>query len=452
MKIEQFEDKGLAQYSYAILSESANEIVLIDPARDTRPYLDFAKTHGANILAVVLTHSHADFVSSHAELQDLTGAEVFVSHRMEATFPHQSLTEGPFLTLGKITLRAMETPGHSPDSISIILQHKGKDKAIFTGDTLFVGDVGRPDLRGIGENAARMREELARQMYQTIHTRLKTLPEDLVVYPGHGAGTLCGKSLSTDSSSTIGREIRENYAFQPRSEADFIEILLQNQSFIPKYFPFDVALNLKGAPALEKSLLKISQLTSLEDVPAGTLLIDTRPEKQFKMGHHPKAINLQNGAKFETWLGSIVAPEEKIILIADSKRSRSAVIRKAAKIGYEAQITATYLYAEGQGQITHPLPLADFAADFQSFTIVDVRDKGEVAQGKIFENSLSIPLSELRERIADIPKDKPIVVHCAGGYRSAAGSSLIQTQLDDVPVYDLGEAIKDFTKSEPSPS
>jgi len=452
MKIEQFEDKGLAQYSYAILSECANEIVLIDPARDTRPYLDFAKTHGANIVAVVLTHSHADFVSAHAELQDLTGADVFVSHRMEATFPHQPLTEGPFLTFGKITLRAMETPGHSLDSVSIVLQHKGKDKAIFTGDTLFVGDVGRPDLRGSGENAAQMREELARKMYQTIHTLLKTLPEDLIVYPGHGAGTLCGKSLSTDSSSTIGREIRENYAFQPRSEADFTKILLEDQPFIPNYFPFDVALNLKGAPALEKSLLHIRQLTSLEAIPEGTLLIDTRPEKQFKKGHHPQAINLQNGAKFETWLGSIVAPEEKIVLITDSKKSRTAVIRKAAKIGYEAQIKATYLYPDGQGQITHPLSVSDFAADTSSYTIVDVRDKGEVANGKIFENSLSIPLSELRERIADIPKDKPIVVHCAGGYRSAAGSSLIQMQLDDVPVYDLGEAVKDFSRPEASHS
>ncbi|MBC7923433.1 MAG: MBL fold metallo-hydrolase [Ferruginibacter sp.] len=444
MKIKQFEDPGLAHYSYAILSEGAKEIILIDPARDARPYYAFAEAHQATIVAVVETHSHADFVSAHTEIQRVTGAKVFVSRRMKASFPHYPLEEGSLLTLGNITLRALETPGHSLDSISVVLRHKEKDLAIFTGDTLFVGDVGRPDLRGSGEDAARTREELARQMYHTIHAKLKTLAEDLVVYPAHGAGTLCGKSLSTDSSSTIGREIRENYAFQPRSEEAFTQLLLENRPFVPKYFPFDVALNRQGAPSLEESLSKVKSITSIDGLPNGTLLIDTRPEKQFKKGHHPGAINIQDGAKFETWLGSIVAPEETFGLIVENQESREVVLLKAAKIGYETKVAATFLHPEGSGQSTGPLPLADFAAHPRAYTILDVREEHEVANGKIFENSVSIPLSRLRERVGEIPLDKPIVVHCAGGYRSAAGSSLVQSQVKGVAVFDLGEAVKEF--------
>src|SRR5690554_1460830 len=301
MKIEQFEDKGLAQYSYAVLSEGTREVVIIDPARDPQQYYRFAKNSSSEIVGVILTHSHADFVSSHAEIQRKTGAKIYVSTHMEASFDHEKIEEGTTISLGKIKLKALYTPGHSFDSISVLLEHDGNDKAVFTGDTLFIGDVGRPDLRGNGENTENMRRALAREMYYSIHNKLKKLPEDIVVYPGHGAGTLCGKSLGTDSSSTMGREFKENYAFQERAEEDFIEILLENQPFIPPYFSYDVALNKTGAKDLESSLKEISSLKHENDL-GGAIIIDTRPEKEFKKGHLSGAINIQNGEKFETWL------------------------------------------------------------------------------------------------------------------------------------------------------
>src|SRR5690606_2864198 len=189
-----------------------------------------------------------------------TGARIYVSAHMGASFDHEKIEEGLIISFGRNKLKALYTPGHSFDSISVLLEHDGKDKAVFTGDNLFIGDVGRPDLRGHGENTDKMRRTLAREMYYTIHSKLKKLPEDMVVYPGHGAGTLCGKSLSTDSSSTMGREFKENYALQDRSEEDFIEILLDSQPFIPPYFSYDVALNKTGAKDLENSLKEIRRL------------------------------------------------------------------------------------------------------------------------------------------------------------------------------------------------
>lgn len=443
MQIKQFEDKGLAQYSYGIMSDCAKEIVLIDPARDPNPYYSYAKANDAKIIAVVLTHSHADFISSHAEIHRTTGATIFASNHMEGKFPHQKINEGQIIKLGKITLKAIYTPGHSFDSISILLEHGGKDKAIFTGDTLFIGDVGRPDLRGNGENAAKMRVELAKQMFNTIHSKLKTLAEDIIVYPGHGAGTLCGKSLSQDSTSTIGREVRENYAFEERPEESFVTILLENQPFIPQYFNYDVAMNKAGAPDMEKSLKEIRTLKEIDNSNQ-FVIVDTRPEKMFKEGHLKGALNIQNGGKFETWLGTLVSPKDKFIVIAENNLQMEEVIRKAAKIGYELNIAGTMIANRAQERKTETLPIAAFKENQSDFTIVDIRNKEESAD-KIFENSINIPLPELKERVGEIPTAKPIVVHCAGGYRSAIGSSLLQNELPKVKVYDLSDAIKEWS-------
>ncbi|NDK56688.1 rhodanese-like domain-containing protein [Pontibacter fetidus] len=442
MKIEQFYDKGLAHASYAILSEG--KIALVDPARDPQPYYDFAKEHNAAIVAVFETHPHADFVSSHVEIAKKTGATIYVSKLLGADYEHQSFDDGDELKLGKLTLRALNTPGHSPDSVTILLlDEQGKQHAAFTGDALFVGDVGRPDLRENVGNMTAKREELARQMYHTTNNVFKKLNEEVLVYPAHGAGSLCGKNLSPDTFSTIGREKSTNYALQDMSEGDFIKTLLEDQPFIPKYFGHDVSMNKAGATSFEESIKAVPRLAPDATLEEGILIVDTRPQAQYKQGHLPNSINIQEGGKFETWLGSIVGPGETFYLIAENEAVLNSVIRKSAKIGYEGNIKGALLTPAILPEKSQPTNLADFTNNPGKYTIVDIRNNGEVKAGKIFQNAVTIPLPELRERMHEIPQDKPVMVHCAAGYRSAAGQSILE-QSFTVPVYDLSDAINSF--------
>lgn len=444
MDIQQFEDKGLAHYSYAIYSEIVKEVVLIDPARDITPYLEYARSLQATITTVIETHPHADFISSHLELHRTLGAKIYCSGLTGAAYPHEAFDEGMQIKVGNITLKALNTPGHSPDSISILLSHGGVDRAVFTGDTLFIGDCGRPDLR---ENAGHImadRTTLAKQMYHSLRDKLLVLGDDVLVYPAHGAGTLCGKSLSDADSSTMAIEAVSNWSLQPSTEEDFVTALLSQQPFIPKYFPYDVAINREGAPDLQPSLDKVPVITGALTPEENIVLIDTRSAAAFKSGHLPNAINLQNGGKFETWLGSILAPGEPFYLLAANDAELQQLIRKTAKIGYETNIKAAAIAPEGAITM-EPMPLAGFREHPEQYTIVDVRMASEITADPIFEDALSIPLDQLRERISEIPTGKPVVVHCAGGYRSAAGSSIVAAALNDkVKVYDLGEAVKEF--------
>ena len=445
MQIEQFEDKGLAHFSYAILSESTREIVLIDPARDPQPYYDFAARHQARIVAVIETHPHADFVSSHQEIARQTGATIRVSRLVGADYPHEPFDEGQDFTIGQLTFRALNTPGHSPDSISIVLRREDQDVAVFTGDTLFIGDVGRPDLRENAGNMTAKREELARQMYQSTRQKLMPLADAVTVYPAHGAGSLCGKALSGANSSTIGAEKTSNYALQPMSEADFVQVLLEDQPFIPKYFGYDVALNKAGAPDLQPSLARVPRLAADASLRPGVLIVDTRPEATFKKGHRAGALNIQNGGKFETWLGSVIGPEERFYLLATDAPTLEEVIRKAAKIGYEALIEGAGV-AQPVAEATMPLLDVDrFRRQPDAYTVVDVRAASEARHEPLFAGALNIPLPELRERAGEVPAGKPVVVHCAGGYRSAVGASILEAALPDATVFDLSEAVKSFT-------
>ncbi|WP_132053173.1 MBL fold metallo-hydrolase [Pseudocnuella soli] len=450
MKIQQFEDKHLALYSYAVLSECEQKIVLIDPARDVQQYHDFAKDHNATIIGVIETHPHADFVSSHLELHQTLNATIYTSKLVDAAYPHQTFDEGQSIQLGKIKLTAINTPGHSPDGISILLEHDGKQKAVFTGDTLFIGDCGRPDLReGAGKLQAK-REELAKQMYHSLRQKLAVLNEDVLVYPAHGAGTLCGKNLSKESSSTIGKEKGTNWSLQEATEEEFVQNLLADQPFVPAYFPFDVELNRKGAAPLHQSIGAVTieqQQTALEP---GVWVVDVRDAAPYKKGYLPHSINLMEDGKFETWLGSIIKPGERFYLAGENSEQVQRVLQCAASIGYETAVIKGVVISGGTEQ-DEAINLPAFNQAPEDYTIVDVRNESEVKEGKIFSNSISIPLAELRQRVAEIPTGKPIVVHCAGGYRSAAGSSLIQSTLgQQVEVLDLGEAVKSFQKAQPA--
>lgn len=449
MKIRQFEDKHLSHYSYAIVSECEQKMILIDPARDVQPYVTYAKEMGVTIVGVIETHPHADFVSSHLEIFQTLGATIYTSRLVDAAYPHKGFDEGQSIEIGKIQLSAINTPGHSPDSISILLVHQGKPKAVFTGDTLFVGDCGRPDLReGSGKMQAK-RKDLARQMFHSLREKLAVLPDDVIVYPAHGAGTLCGKNLSKESNSTIGKEKQTNWSLQETTEEEFADNLLADQPFVPAYFPYDVELNRLGATHMEQSIAAIHISEAKDDLDPLRWVVDVRQEEDFKAGHLPHAINLMEDGKFETWLGSIIKPGEKFYLAGANMAQVQRMIQRTASIGYEsAVIEGLVVHAGNEKEKEATIDLSKFQIDPEAYTIVDVRNTSEINHEKIFPNSLSIPLAEVRERVHEIPTDKPIVVHCAGGYRSAAASSLIHSTLNGkVRVMDLGAAVKKFQKT-----
>ena len=420
-------------------------MIVVDPARDPQPYYDFAELNNADIVGVIETHPHADFVSSHLEIHQTTGATIYASKLLGAEYPHEGFDDGDTIELADIKLKALNTPGHSPDSICILVQDEdGNDKAIFTGDTLFVGDVGRPDLRENVGNITAAKEKLARQMYHSTREKLMTLPHNVTVYPAHGPGSLCGKNLSPDLETTIGRELRDNYALQLMDELTFVNTLTADQPFIPKYFGHDVDTNKKGAGPFAQSVAAVPRIDRNSSLKDGVLVVDTRPKDQFRKGHVKGAFNIQDGTKFETWLGSIVGPDEAFYLIAENEAAMDILIKKAAKIGYEKNIKGALLNPDNAHET---LPeLENFtAASFQpeKYTIVDVRNWGEITHGKIFSHAIAIPLPELREWGNEIPVHRPIVVHCAAGYRSAAATSIIAGKITSVPVYDLGERISE---------
>ena len=442
VQIQQFYDKGLAHASYAV--RCGRVVAIIDPGRDPQPYYDFADEHEARIVAVIETHPHADFVSSHLEIARETEATIYCSKLVGARYPHHDFDDGDRLKLGTVELHAINTPGHSPDSISILLLDElAQSRAVFTGDTLFVGDVGRPDLREDEAVGGHQREALAAQLYHSTRNKLMTLPGSTKVYPAHGPGSLCGKTTSPDLDSTIARELKTNYALQPMSQDEFIRVLLEDQPFVPKYFGHDVQLNKQGAPSLEDSIRAVPHPASTAPLTPGVLIIDTRPATRFRAGHLPGALNLQDGGKFETWLGSVVGPQEKFYLLADSKIGLDAVVRKTAKIGYEGNIKGALLAPTILPATAPTVEVEAVRQHPENFTIVDVRNRAET-KVPVFENALLIPLPELRERAHEIPTNKPVLVHCASGYRSAAGASIVQQALPDAQVLDLGEAVTDF--------
>ncbi|QDA59130.1 MBL fold metallo-hydrolase [Hymenobacter jejuensis] len=444
VQIQQFYDKGLAHASYAI--RCGRQVAIIDPARDPQPYYDFADEHEADIIAVIETHPHADFVSSHLEIAEETDATIYCSKLVKATYPHKNFDDGDRIHLGAVELHAINTPGHSPDSISVLLiDEMAQTRAVFTGDTLFVGDVGRPDLREDQAVGGHQREQLAAQLYASTRNKLMALPPATRVYPAHGPGSLCGKTTSTELDSTIGKELKTNYALQPMSQDEFIRVLLEDQPFMPKYFSHDVVLNKQGALPFEDSIRAVPRLQPDAYLETGIPIIDTRPAAQFREGHLRGAINLQDGGKFETWLGSIIGPKEQFYLLADSQIALDAVIRKTAKIGYEINIKGAFLTPRDLPATSALANIEHVREHPEDFTIVDIRNRTETKES-IFADAHLIPLPELRERAHEVPTHKPILVHCAGGYRSAAGASILQAALPNAEIYDLGEAVTEFQK------
>lgn len=446
MNVIQFEDKPLAHYSYAIISN--NEMAIVDPSRDPKPYYELAEKHNAKIKAIFETHPHADFVSSHLQIHEETNAKIYVSKLVGANYTHQAFDDGNTVKIGEITFSAINSPGHSPDSITVIANDADDNYVMFSGDTLFIGDVGRPDLREKAGNMKAKREELAQSMYHTIKNKFNHLPDATIVYPAHGAGSLCGKNMSTDASSTLGKERLENWAFNDLTEDQFVNHIIKDQPFIPSYFGFNVAINKEGADNFDTTFCDLPFKFGITDFKNdNSLIIDVRNASRFKNNHLKGSLNIiaeTEDDKVETWLGSIVEPNEAFHLVINSSDDKKTILSRIAKIGYEKQIKSVITLGDKKFETIKSLDLKNFKKYPNQYTIIDIRNKSEIEEGKIFESAISIPLNQLRASKNEIPTDKPIVVHCAGGYRSAVGSSIISNLIDTLAIYDLSDSVNEF--------
>lgn len=435
MQFKQFYLGCLAHASYLI--GSGGEAVVVDPQRDVQQYIDEAAARGLTIRYVLETHLHADFVSGHRELAERTGAEIVFGHRAGAEFPHRAVRDGDELRVGKVILRALETPGHTPEGISWLVIDSGISDApckVLTGDTLFIGDVGRPDLVGSKGHSA---EEMAGMLYDSLHTKLLKLDDAVEVYPAHGAGSACGRNISKDKSSTIGEQRRTNYALRPMMKDAFIKLMTSDLPEAPGYFSMDAEINRRGAGSL--SDIRVPALTAAETnklVQQGALVLDVRESAAFANGHVPGALNIGIKGSYAPWSGSLLDPADRLVLVADGKDDVDEAVMRLARVGLEnvtGYLDGGILAWDAAGLELATTPqmsvdelhaqLHDEGRDLQ---VVDVRAVGEYATGHL-PGAKNVPLPDLESKLMrELDPARPTAVVCAGGYRSAAAASLLQ--------------------------
>jgi hydroxyacylglutathione hydrolase len=434
VEFEQFYLGCLAQASYLI--GSRGEAAIVDPRRDVDDYLTEAETRGLRIKYVIETHLHADFVSGHRELAERTGAEIVFGARAGATFPHRAVTDGEELRVGDARLRILETPGHTPESISILVFDKAQDrvpKLVLTGDTLFIGDVGRPDLVG---KQGFTPEQMAALLYDSLHQKLLTLPDDVRVYPAHGAGSLCGKNISKETSSTIGEQRKTNYALQPMPRDAFIKMLTADQPEVPRYFPMDVDMNRSGARPLVRHVepKALSPREAKAGTDAGALLLDVREASGYGACHALSSLNVALNGQFASWCGTLIAAEQKLVILADDPRKAEEAALRLARVGLENVLgyvlggIAAWSEAGLPCGSTPQIDVAELRARLDAgepVRVLDVRRSGEHVGGHV-PGAASIPLDRLEGEIARLPRTGPLAVICAGGYRSSAAASLLE--------------------------
>jgi hydroxyacylglutathione hydrolase len=417
--------EGLAHASYVI--GDSGEAAVFDPRRDVDDYLETAEHGKLKIVAVFETHPHADFVSGHLELAQRTGAAIYVSHRAPATYPRQPARDGQVVRVGSLEIKCLETPGHSPDSMCFVVHAGGRPVSVFSGDTLFVGDVGRPDLRDSEEKPT----QLAGALYDSLFGKLLALPDDVKVYPAHGSGSLCGRKISAAPFTTIGQERLHNWALQITDRDEFVRTMIGNLPDRPAYFSHDVRVNLAGAPALS-SLPELRPLTEDELKAAaarGAVVIDTRSAPFFGAGHFPGSLSLGLGSNlFSTWVGFFVPFGKPIALVVGSPESAHNARRELARIGYDEVIG--YLEADG---LTQTRQLSQLGVDELHFALkrgeaphlLDVRTAGEF-EGRHIEGARHVPLPSLLRRLAELPREGPLAIICGSGYRSSIAASLLR--------------------------
>jgi len=436
--LKQFYLNCLAHASYLIGDEGTQTAAVVDPQRDIDQYLSFASEHGLAIKHVFLTHFHADYVAGHLELRDRTGARIYLGAAAQAEYAFTPLHDGDVVDFGRVRLKALETPGHTAESISIVVYDRDRSDtephAVLTGDTLFIGDVGRPDLRvALGWSAA----DLGGLLYESLRTKLLTLPDASLVYPAHGAGSLCGKAISKETVSTLGEQRRSNYALQPMSKTAFVEMVTTDQPDAPPYFTYDAVLNSKERPTLDEALARelnpmtLDQVLALKEV--GAQMLDTRDPTEFAAAHLAGSVNIGLGGQYATWAGTVLNRDRPIVIIADPGRESESAVR-LGRIGFDhvvGYLTDGLRSLESRPDLTAttervsaPLAAERLAATDPPLA-VDVRTPRE-CEAKRIKDSVNIPLNHLAERLAELPANRPLLVFCAGGYRSSIAASLLQ--------------------------
>ncbi len=437
MFLKQYYLGCLAHASYLVADEESVTGIVVDPQRDIQQYLDDAVSIGVQIQHVFLSHFHADFIAGHLELRDRCGADIRLGARAQAEYAFVPMKDGDTLEFPGLRLQVLETPGHTIESISILVFDLSKDSekphAVLTGDTLFIGDVGRPDLRAsLGWTA----QELGGHLHDSLHNKLLKLPDETLVYPAHGAGSLCGKQLSSDTVSTLGQQRRFNYALQPMTKDEFVQLVSADQPDAPPYFTYDAILNTRERRTLDQSLEEALRPISLDQVlvmgEAGAQVLDVREAGEYAKGHVAGSINIGLGGQYATWAGTILDRDKPIVIIAEPGREQEAAMR-LGRIGFDH--VKGYL-RDGMGALANRQDLvwqtervsAPMAAEELESAhpplILDIRAPREW-NSKHLNDSVNIPLNHLQERIAEVPRDRRIAVHCAGGYRSSIAVSIL---------------------------
>lgn len=437
MILKQYYLGCLAHASYLIGDEASSTAIVVDPQRDIQKYVDDANALGLRIGHVFLTHFHADFVAGHLELRDRCGAAIYLGSRGNAEYKFAPMKNGDSLDFPGLRLQVLETPGHTIESICILVfdlsNDAAKPHAVLTGDTLFIGDVGRPDLRAsLGWTAA----DLGAHLYDSLHNRLLPLPDETLVYPAHGAGSLCGKNISSDTVSSMGDQRRFNYALQPMSKEEFIRLVTADQPDAPPYFVYDAVLNTREHAMLDKNLEQVLRPIGLADVlrmgDAGTQILDVRDPAEYAKGHLAGSINIGLGGQYATWAGTVLDRAKPIVIVAEPGREQEAALR-LGRIGFDhvtgylagglAALAGRPDLVWPTERMTAPVMAPELASAEPPF-VLDVRNPREWA-AKHIAGSINIPLNHLQERIAEIPRDRRIAVYCAGGYRSSIAASIL---------------------------
>jgi glyoxylase-like metal-dependent hydrolase (beta-lactamase superfamily II)/rhodanese-related sulfurtransferase len=438
MKIEQIYTGCLAQGAYYITSE--NEAVIIDPLREIKPYLDRAENDGVKIKYILETHFHADFVSGHVDLAKATGATIVYGPNANPSFAAHIASDGEILNVGNIRIKVLHTPGHTMESSCyLLIDEHGKEHSIFTGDTLFIGDVGRPDL---AQKAAHMtQEELAATLYKSLRTKVMTLANDVIVYPAHGAGSACGKNMSKETVSTIGEQKQFNYALRANmTEEEFVKEVTDGLMPPPVYFPQNVAMNKQGYDSINevmKRAMRALTPNEFESVANETevVMLDTRNADVFRKAFIPNSINIGLDGQFAPWVGALIPDvKQEILLITDPGKEEETVTR-LARVGYDYVVgylnggIEAWQSAGKEVDKIKRISAEEFEKEvsINSDVVVDVRKPGEY-EAEHLENAVSIPLDFINEQLASYPKDKHFYMHCAGGYRSMIAASILKSR------------------------
>lgn len=435
MIIEQIYTGCLAQGAYYI--QSGNEAAIIDPLREVNPYIQKAEKQGANIKYVFETHFHADFVSGHIDLAQKTGATIVYGPNAETSFNSYTAKDGEEFSIGKLRIRVLHTPGHTMESTCyLLLDENGKEYCVFTGDTLFIGDVGRPDL---AQKSDLTMNDLAGHLYDSLHNKIMVLPDEVIIYPAHGAGSACGKNMSKETFDTLGHQKEFNYALRAKNKEEFVEAVIDGLLPPPAYFPQNVMMNKQGYESIDRVLAQGNRALSAEEFEQmadlhDALVLDTRPAQTFAKGFIPGSVNIGLDGQFAPWVGALITDLKQPILVVALEGKEEETVTRLARVGYDHSLgflkggIDAWTAAGKESDAIDTIPAQEFAERFSGDSLViDVRKESEYRAEHVNE-AYNRPLDVINEWTPSIDKEKHFFLHCAGGYRSMIAASILKAR------------------------